>query len=310
MNACSSPDEPRFTLDPQGREVPHFSEENAYEYIEKQVSFGPRYPGSEGHAAAGSFLRERLESYAGTDRVFVQSFDHEGYDGETFTLHNLIAAFNVENPNRILLAAHWDTRPRGEEDPYEPEKPIPGADDGGSGVGVLLELARLFREVPPPVGVDIILFDGEDYGHAGDLDQFFLGARHWSLNPPVENYRPRFAILLDMVGGVDAVFPKEGYSMRYAPTLVDAVWQVAAELGFEERFPDRDGALIADDHMIVNRYTDIPMINIIHHDRSDAGGAVFPPYWHSQQDDMEIIDRETLRIVGTLMAELIYNRVN
>lgn len=307
---CTSPDEPKFSFTDLGREVPLFSAENANQFIRDQVSFGPRNPSSEGHRLAKDYLQHQLQEYAGERNVYVQTFKHDGYDGEILEMHNIIAAFNLESSDRIVLAAHWDTRPRAEEDPENPEVPILGADDGGSGVGVLLELARIFSEEPLPLGVDIILFDGEDYGHSGDLQQYFLGARYWGDNQPVPGYNPRFGILLDMVGGRNAVFPKEGYSVRIAPSLVDAVWNVAEDLGYAEMFPEREGALVSDDHMIVQRKTGIPMINIIHHERSERGTAEFPSYWHTHNDNLDIIDLNTLQAVGDLMTELIYNRID
>lgn len=307
--SCGSPDEPRFSFNEQGREVPVFSSDNAFEYVEQQLSFGPRYPNSEGHRLTGKFLVERMEQYAGEGNVFVQAFEHEGYNGEVLELKNIISAFNLQNRNRILLAAHWDTRPRAEEDSNHPENPIMGADDGASGVAVLLELARIMSENQPPVGVDIIFFDGEDYGESGDMQNYFLGSRFWGDNPPVAGYNPRFGILLDMVGGENAVFPKEGYSMNFAPSLMNAVWDVANKLGYSDIFIDEQGALIQDDHIIVQQKTGIPMINIIHHRRNEEGGAEFPPYWHTLTDDIGIIDPQSLQVVGELVTELIYNRV-
>lgn len=299
-----------FRFEPIGKPVPEFSAERAVNNIQKQVQFGARYPGSAEHQQTRKFLVKSLQSYAGERNVYVQSFQHTGYDEVNLELHNILASFNPENPVRILLAAHWDTRPRSENDEDSPSRPLIGADDGGSGVGVLLELARLFQNTPPPIGVDIILFDGEDYGRSGDLHHFFLGSRYWSQNPPVPNYNPRFGILLDMVGGVDAIFPQETYSRQFAPNLVDAVWSLAHEMGFEATFPDREGAAVSDDHVMVNRYTDIPMINIIHHQRNSDGSARFPSWWHTQQDRMEIIDPVTLQTVGDLIVELVYNRID
>ncbi len=306
---CRPAEEQAFQFADQGREVPQFNADRAYQYIVDQLEMGPRNPGSQGHLDTRDFLMERLEEYAGESSVFMQAFEHEGYDGEPISMYNLIASFNLQSSDRILLAAHWDTRPRAENDPDRPGDPIPGADDGGSGVAVLLELARIMQENPPPVGVDIIFFDGEDYGESGDLQNYFLGARYWSANPPVPGYQPRFGILLDMVGGENALFPQESYSIRYAPSLVDAVWDVAGEIGYEELFPKEEGALIADDHMIVNRQAGIPMINIIHHRRGDDGNAQFPPYWHTHSDDIDIIDRQTLQAVGELLTEIVFNRI-
>lgn len=292
----------------QGREVPLFSSENTYSYIEQQVVFGPRVPNSEAHRQAIQYFRDHFIETAGQRNVFVQQFTQEVY-GEELRMFNLIAAFRPELEDRIVLAAHWDSRPRGEEDPDHPEKPIPGADDGGSGVGVLMELANIFAENPPPVGVDIILFDGEDFGEESDLDHYFLGSRYWGQNPPVEGYNPRFGILLDMVGGVNATFPKEGYSMQFAPNLVNEIWAIARQKDYGDLFLDSRGGRIADDHIIVERYTGIPMINIIHHTLADDGQVNFPPYWHTQSDNMEIIDKETLQAVGDVLLELIFNRI-
>lgn len=306
---CGEESPPRFSFEEQGREVPVFSADSAWNYIEDQVNFGPRNPNSHGHQLTREYVEETLRRYAGTQNVFIQSFREQGYE-EDLDLHNIIAAFNPTSSDRILLAAHWDTRPRAEEDPARPDEPIAGADDGGSGVGVLLELARIFSEHTPPVGVDIVLFDGEDYGESGDLEKYFLGSRYWGNHPPVPGYHPRFGILLDMVGGEDAVFPKEGYSMRIAPSLIDALWEIGEELGHENYFIDERGALISDDHVIIERLTGIRMVNIIHHKRGEDGTAEFPDYWHTHRDDLDIIDKQTLQAVGELLLELIYNRID
>ena len=292
----------------QGREVPSFDSDSAYNFIEEQVNFGPRVPNSDAHVQAKDYLVSELEKKAGNGNVFVQQFQQNVYD-EELTMFNILAGFGLQYSDRILLAAHWDSRPRAEEDPENPNQPILGADDGGSGVGVLLELARIFSENELPLGVDIILFDGEDYGKVSDLDNYFLGARYWSNNPPVPGYSPRFGILLDMVGGENAVFYKESYSIRYAPNLVDEIWSIAANKGYDDLFINQRGGAVADDHLIVNQQTDINMINIIHHSVNENGTVQFAPYWHTQNDTMEIIDRTTLQAVGDVMLELIYNRI-
>ncbi len=313
LQVCSDKKEPRnMTFVDRGRDVPAFSADSAYQFIAEQVAFGPRNPGSEGHRLTRDYLVRKLQDYAGQHAVYVQPFTHTGYDGDTYDMSNIIASFRPELSDRIMLLAHWDTRPRAEKDP-DPRlrhEPIPGADDGGSGVGVLLELARIFHDNPPPLGVDIILFDGEDYGHESDLDSYFLGSRHWSEFPPVPGYRPRFGILLDMVGAKGAVFPKEGFSMQYAPRLVEEVWSVASELGFEQLFPDQRGSQVADDHWIINRKTGIPTINIIHHKLPQSRYEVlFPDHWHTHKDDLEIISTETLQAIGDVMTTFIYNRI-
>jgi glutaminyl-peptide cyclotransferase len=305
--SCSA-SENEFEFRDQGNFVPEFSSGNAFRYIEEQVAMGPRVPGTEAHERAKDYFIEHFRNTAGRRAAFVQSFELEVY-GDTIPLYNIIASFGLEHDDRIVLAAHWDSRPRAEEDPDDPHSPIPGADDGASGTGVLMEFATIFSNFSLPVGVDIILFDGEDYGETGDLDNYFLGSRYWSQNPPVPGYNPRFGILLDMVGGVDAVFPKEGYSMNFAPTLVNEIWSIADEFGKAGLFLNERGGMISDDHIIVERYTGIPMINIIHHRRNPAGGVDFPPYWHTQNDNMDIIDQDVLQSVGEVLLELIYNRI-
>lgn len=306
--SCSKADQSGLRFEKQGRDVPQFIAENAYQHIQTQTAFGPRVPNSESHREAIQYFNNYFRQFAGQQSVFVQSFQLVVY-GDTLNLYNLIASFGTQHNDRILLAAHWDSRPRAEEDPVDPDSPITGADDGGSGVGVLMELARLFSENEIPIGVDIILFDGEDYGNPSDLDHYFLGSRYWGNNPPVPGYRPRFGILLDMVGGENAVFPKEGYSMRFAPRLVDEVWSIAAEFGYENQFLNERGGFISDDHIIVEELTGIPMINIIHHRLGRTGNVEFPPYWHTHDDNMDIIDKDVLQAVGDVLLELIYNRI-
>jgi hypothetical protein len=292
----------------QGREVPVFDSENAYNFIDDQVSFGPRVPNSEAHVQTKEYLKEELEKSAGARNVFVQEFQQTVY-GDTLTMFNILAGFGLQYQDRIILAAHWDSRPRAEQDPDNPDMPILGADDGASGVGVLLELAQIFSEHDLPLGVDIIFFDGEDYGEVSDLDNYFLGARQWSNYPPVPGYNPRFGILLDMVGGQNAVFYKESYSMSYAPNLVNEIWSIADMKGYSDMFINQRGGAIADDHIVVQQQAGIEMINIIHHSVNESGTVQFAPYWHTQNDNMEIIDHTTLQAVGDVLLELIYNRI-
>lgn len=306
LGSCSEPSQFKFT--DQGRDVPKFDADNTYSYVEEQLTFGPRVPNSQAHREAIQYFNSHFREMAGNRSVFVQSFKTEAY-GDSLQLFNLIAAFSPEKKDRILLAAHWDSRPRSEMDPDSPESPLVGADDGGSGVAVLMELARIFRDNPPPIGVDIILFDGEDYGESGDLNHYFLGSRHWGQNPPVEGYNPRFGILLDMVGGKGAQFPKEGYSMEYAPSLVNEIWRIGEEFGYGDLFLDEMGQKVADDHIIVQRTTGIPMINIIHHSVNEEGNLEFAEYWHTQNDNIDIIDKEVMGKVGDVLLELIFNRI-
>jgi len=307
--SCSNKQADGLQFSDQGGDVPEFSSDSAFSYVKAQVDFGPRVPNTYGHVETRKYLESKLRKFAGQQMVFAQEFSSEAYSGNDLQMANIIAAFSPNAEDRIVLFAHWDTRPRADMDTSRTADYIPGADDGGSGVGVLLELARIFSENPPPIGVDIVLFDGEDYGAQGDLSNYFLGSRYWSQNPPVPGYSPRFGILLDMVGAADAVFPKEEYSTGYAPNLVNEVWKIAAEKGYDVRFPNELGAGVLDDHYIVNQYTEIPVINIINHTRGDDGNIVFGDHWHTHRDDMPIIGKETLQTVGEILLELIYNRI-
>lgn len=305
----SSSDE-RLNFREKGRKVPSFSADSAYRFVEEQLAYGPRNPGSEGHRLTRDYLSGKLGEYAGESRVFLQHFIHPGYEEDTLRLTNIIAAYNPDAGDRIMLYAHWDTRPRADKDSIDSKQPIPGADDGASGVAVLLELARMFSQNSPPLGVDIIFFDGEDYGREGDMDEYFLGSRYWAENPPVNNYSPRFGILLDMVGGEGAHFPKEKNSLRLAPALVNEIWSIADEKGYSDIFIQQEGSAIADDHMIINRISGIPTIDVIRHEPGAGSGSVeFAPYWHTHGDDIDVISRETLKAVGEVLAELVYNRI-
>tara|TARA_R110000868_G_scaffold304437_19_gene565349 strand:+ start:4486 stop:5457 length:972 start_codon:yes stop_codon:yes gene_type:complete len=310
ISSCSAESDSGLQFSAKGRNVPSFSADSAYQFIQAQVDFGPRVPNTYGHVETRKYLETKFKDYAGTGSVFSQEFQKSGYSGDPLKMANIIAAFNTSAADRIMLSAHWDTRPRADEDTVRTADYILGADDGGSGVGILLELARVFSENPPPIGVDIVLFDGEDYGTQGDLANYFLGSKHWSLNPPVPGYSPRFGILLDMVGAENAEFPKESYSMTYAPNLVNELWEIAGQKGYDNYFINEKGVAIQDDHKIVNENTDIPFIDIIHHYNSPEGGeSVFPSHWHTHQDDMPIISKETLQAVGDVLLELIFNRI-
>jgi hypothetical protein len=310
ITACSSnKSEKSFQFTKKNRTVPQFNVDSTYHQIVCQVQMGPRNPGSEGHTKALSYLTKKLKSYAGAKYVYVQRFTHKGYNRKKLKLANIIAAFNPQDSDRIMLCAHWDTRPRADEGSKNQNKPILGADDGASGVAVLLELARLFHNHPPQIGVDIVLFDGEDYGKVQDIDKFFLGSKYWAEHPPVKNYHPRFGVLLDMVGGVHAQFPKEGNSMNNAPSLVDAVWKVARQMGYDSLFVDKKGERISDDHVPLMHIRKIPMVDIIHYNPGMNGNDVFPFYWHTHQDDLKIISKKTLGGVGNVLTEMIYNRL-
>ncbi len=283
----------------KGEEAPRFDGELADSLVRRQLEFGPRVPGTEAHEAALAWMVEYLEARAGT--VVVDSFTHVTAFGDTLRLANVLAHFRPEAPSRILLLAHWDSRPVAEHDPSPVERhnPVPGANDGASGVAVLLALAEGFHRQPPPVGVDILLTDGEDWGHdpvtlATVTDDMFLGARHFA-RTRAAGYTPLFAILLDMVGDRDPRFPYEGNSVAMAPEVVTRVWNAARDLGHEDVFVATGGPAVSDDHIPLNE-AGIRTIDIIDFD--------YPP-WHTTQDTADKVSAETLGIVGEVVLEVI-----
>lgn len=295
-------------------EIPTFRVDSAYHYVAQQLAFGPRVPGSPAHASAAAWLFDQMRQRA--DTALIQSFKARVYNNTIFEGKNIIGSFNPKARKRILLAAHWDSRPYADHDPdpANRRKPIDGANDGASGVGVLLEIARLLREKPlePTMGVDIIFFDLEDYGpHQEDYrgpskDEFWaLGSQHWARNPHVAGYRAQFGILLDMVGAPGAVFPREYFSQQYASWVLDKVWRTAQRMGYDYMFVNKAGAPISDDHLPVNQIAGIPMINIIHLDPNSSNGT-FYEYWHTLGDNLSQIDPKTLGVVGEVVTRVIY----
>lgn len=291
--------------------VPSFNADSAYNYVKKQLDFGPRVPGSEAHAQCAEWFVNFFNDKA--DTVYVQDFRTRLYNGKGIDGKNIIASFNPQAKKRILLGAHWDSRPFADHDPDEKNwnTPIDGANDGASGVGVLMEVARVLKENPMSTGIDIILFDLEDYGAPQYLnlmtnDDWALGSQYWSKNPHVYNYRAYFGILLDMVGAPNPKFPKEYYSQQFAPTLSNDVWRIARELGYSDYFTNEIGHPINDDHIYVNVNANIPMIDIIHLENNEESS--FYPYWHTLKDNIEQIDPKTLGMVGDVVLNVIYRK--
>jgi len=272
-----------------------FDGSRAFALLEKQCSFGPRYPGSPGHRACLDFLTSELRRY--TSAVTHQSFDHRfGLDSmQVAKATNLVARLWPERRRRVLLCAHWDTRPWADEDPdpRNRRKPILGANDGASGVAVLLELARVLQESPPKVGIDIVLFDAEDQGRPGDEDTYAVGSRHFARSLSREE-RPEAAILLDMVGDRDLNLYVEGYSHRFARSLVEMVWSTAHRLGFAEFIP-RVEYYVTDDHVPLLS-VGIPAIDVIDFDY---------PYWHTLEDTPDKCSPASLEKVGRVLLQVI-----
>ncbi|MBN1755368.1 M28 family peptidase [bacterium] len=276
-----------------GKYKVNFDGDSAYQYLEAQCDFGPRPPGSEAHEQCLNYLVEHFEKYA--DKVEKQTFTHLGYRGQFIHMTNIIARFNPQNKTRILLAAHWDTRPWAEyaENEDDREKPIMGANDGASGVAVLMQLARMFKENPPEVGIEIFLTDGEDYGQPGDLDNYLLGAKYYAQN--LRDELPVAGILLDMIGDRDLQIYREKYSMAHARDIADRIWHIADSLSIKE-FVDSERHAVIDDHLPLNE-AGIKTIDIIDFDY---------PYWHTMKDTRDKCSPESLAKVGAVVATFVY----
>ncbi|MBW7998048.1 MAG: M28 family peptidase [Candidatus Glassbacteria bacterium] len=265
----------------------------ALEAVRAQLAFGPRVPGTEGHAGCAQWMIDEFSRYA--DSVAADRWDHVTAAGDSLPLINITASFNPSERKRVLLCAHWDTRPVADQDP-DPAKrgsPIPGANDGGSGTAVLLELAHVFAANPPGVGVDLVLFDGEDYGDFNAGTDVLLGSLRFAAHN--RRYRPRLGILLDMVGDADAEFPYEGYSWQWLNRDVELVWDTAHELGYGNYFVRQQGTHVIDDHVPLFK-AGIHCIDVI---------QMGLPYWHTHGDDIDKLSAATLEAVGRTVAEVV-----
>lgn len=292
----------------QSVEIPQFNADSAYQYIQDQVDFGPRYLSSPGWDQCGDYLVKKLLNY--TPHVQEQNTDITTYDGKSHRLRNVIASFSPEKNNRILLCAHWDTRHVADYDDERQDEPIMGANDGGSGVGVLIEVARLLSQQESRMGIDIILFDAEDYGNpdnssVNSASSWCIGSKYWSENPHTENYFAQFGILLDMVGAKGARFTHEGLSRNYAQRILKKVWQQGHALGYGAYFSYQMTPQIIDDHLYLNTVANIPTIDIIEYDNNTQSG--FFEHWHTHGDDMSNIDKNTLKAVGQTVVSVIYS---
>ena len=308
--ACNSNQDKFVEKKPKVKvEVPNFNSDSAYFFVEQQVNFGPRVISSKAWDNCSKYLTNKLESY--NAKVIVQQAPITTYDQKNHTLRNIIGSYSPEKNNRIALFAHWDSRHIADYDTINISQPILGANDGGSGVGVLLEIARNLDLKNPKIGVDIIFFDAEDYGQPENSkfpimnDSWCLGSQHWSKNPHKQNYFAKYGILLDMVGGKDAEFWQESISSYYASNIIKKVWDVAHNIGYSNFFIYKNSPQIMDDHYYVNTIAGIPTIDIIEYDPFSKTN--FNKHWHTHADNMNNVDRKTLKAVGQTVMDVIYS---
>ncbi|MDE5774627.1 MAG: M28 family peptidase [Muribaculaceae bacterium] len=280
-----------------------FSADSAYQFLKTQVEFGARVPNTPAHKATAQWLETKLRQYC--DTVIVTPFKPLTFDNVRLDARNLFAQINPGISDRTLLLAHWDSRPWADKDPDPAmrDTPVDGANDGASGVAVILEIARLLRVNRDNVGVDILFVDAEDWGSEGDDDSWALGAQHFAQHPPLDGYAPREAILLDMVGGKNPVFTREYFSQQSNPRLNQRIWRKAAELGYADIFVDRVETAVTDDHVRLIE-AGIPAVDIIEY----HPGQGFNPTWHTTGDNLQNIDINTLDIVGNVVYQVITDR--
>lgn len=308
--ACSAKTETKSATNEEPKTIKpriEFNADSAYRNVKAQVDFGPRVPGMDSHAKCAKYLVDELRRY-GADEVVEQKTTVTAFNGDKLPINNILGQFNKEAVTRVLLLAHWDTRPwaDAEADESKHSTPILGANDGGSGVGVLLEIARCLSIEKPTIGVDILFVDGEDYGNSGGSeDSWCLGTQYWAKNLPyAPECMPQYGILLDMVGGKDAKFSRDYVSQYVASHIVDKVWAMATASGYGNVFVNKMGGSVIDDHVYVNQ-ANIPCIDII--ENSNPATNSFNPTWHTLNDNMANIDRQTLKAVGQTVVNVIYN---
>ena len=297
------------SLQPVG---PVFCADSAYLYCQAQCDFGPRTMNSKAHDDCEKWIISKFESFG--MQVTPQKAVLKGYDGTSLNSTNIIASYRPDLTDRVLLCAHWDSRPWADNDSDEAnwKTPVMAANDGASGVAVMLEIARLLSKDTLQLGVDFICFDAEDWGVPQwnednfDSDSWALGAQYWSTNLHKKGYRARFGILLDMVGGQGAQFYKEAMSVQYANHIVEKVWRAAQVVGYGSMFPSQQGTGVTDDHISVNTKAKIPTIDIIPY-YPNCEQSSFGPTWHTVNDDMEHIDKNTLQAVGQTLIQVLFS---
>ena len=316
------------TTKSQGSDQPvvniEFNADSAYAFCAAQCQFGPRTMNSEAHEQCARWIQQQFQQYS--YQILLQQADLRGYDGTLLKSTNILAQRPEKKDTtasaaeasaggpRILICAHWDSRPWADNDPDEANwhKPVMGANDGASGVAVMLELARLLTlHDSARVAVDFLCLDAEDWGvpqwsDEVDSDSWALGAQHWAASYQSSSNTYQYAILLDMVGGQGAKFFREAHSMQYARHIVDKVWRAASTAGYGSLFPQQDGGYITDDHLPLNETAHIPCIDIINH-YPDYPQSSFGPTWHTVSDDMQHIDRNTLQAVGQTLVQVIFS---
>lgn len=309
ISACGKKETKSQGTLPQYTSEMTFNADSAFRYVKEQVKFGPRVPGTKAHRDCANYIVSQFQKF-GADTIITQNAILQAHTGDELPITNIMAQYRPELRDRVLVIAHYDTRPWADQDsdPANNTKPIDGANDGASGVAVMLDMARNIGAKNPQTGVDFLAIDAEDYGKSdgwGNAEETWcLGTQYWTRHMPytAEN-RPRFAVVLDMVGGKEARFHREYHSNRYAPHIVDKVWGMAAASPYSSKFINEPGGSIIDDHIFVNA-AGIPAIDIV--ECNNVITHSFPPTWHTMEDNVSNIDPASLKAVGQVVMDVIY----
>ena len=287
--------------------IPGFDADSAYRFVAEQLAFGFRHPGTKGHAQCAEYLARTLKRFC--DTVIVQPFTTTLWDGQKVEGRNIIGSLRPQADNRVLLAAHWDSRQWADHDldTNNWHKPLPGANDGASGVAVIIEMARAMASMPPNVGIDFVLFDVEDQGITEWASRYedntwCKGSQHWAQNPHRMFYTAQYGILFDMVGTFEPRFTKEEISMGFAQGVMNKMWSCAAALGYGNIFVDEKTNAILDDHLYVNQLLHVPTIDVV----QNSPNRSFYEHWHTVKDDIDAVDKNTLKTVATVTLKMIY----
>lgn len=312
MVACNGKKAPSgiaSTTDYAAVQIPEFCADSAYQYVADQLAFGFRSPGSKGHEQCAQYLSDQMRRWC--DTVIVQVFSATLWNGDSYKGKNIIASIAPEKENRVLLAAHWDSRLWADQDPDEANhhSPIMGANDGASGVGALMEMARIMSSQRPEMGVDFIFFDMEDQGIPQWADIYkdntwCLGSQYWAQYPHRPYYHANYGVLFDMVGTDKLRFTKEEVSRNFAPGVINKLFDAAAQMGYGKIFVDRATDAILDDHLYVNQILHLPMADLV---QNSERGSFFP-YWHTVNDNLDCINKESLKIVADVTMKVIYSK--
>jgi len=292
-----------------------FDGQAALGYVQAHLAFGPRTPGTPAHDSAANWIIAEMKKR--TDSVWVQRWTQTTPEGNKLPLTNILARFNPTASQRVLYITHWDTRPKADDDNNfgNRARPILGANDGASGVGLFMALGDVFKKTPPSLGVDLLFVDGEDWGNfeadqSGGYPDALFGSQYFAANPPSPDYKPLYGVLFDMIGDADLQIYQEGNSVQNAPEVVRRVWDTASELGYSRHFVSEVGEFVTDDHMPLQK-KGLRVVDVldIQYGPLPSGHNGFthasPDYHHTSQDTMDKLSTQSLQMVGDVAATLV-----